>query len=191
MTREMETRFQSVIAWIRALHDAPCAIVGGAVRDTLLGREPKDWDLFYLSANHAALKDQFANCPYAENMDRPFARHSALAAELSAPFGAVQVFSTPYATLRAILQTSDWNVSAFGFDGRLEARERLENIAPGKPLKLLHVSNPICTLKRGFDFEKRFEMELDSITVVRLCRIIADKSRHRRIDDPAATPEAA
>jgi len=163
--------FREVIGWAQAIHPGPVVLIGGAVRDVLMGTEPAERDLFYLGAKLAELQGGFAR--FAERKPRPFRRHAALAAEVPAWFGLAQVFASSCTTAAEILEETDWNISAFGFDGEILAGERLENIGPGRRLRLLKVSNPIFTLARGFDFSKRFNMRFDTADVVALCQAVA------------------
>lgn len=148
-------------------------VAGGAVRDSLMGKLPKDYDVF--------VSGQF-------NQDDASKRCSDLQVVKAMPTHAyepflrgtfcyngaeVQVMSTPHESLAALVDSFDWNVCLFGFDGlTYERRTALEDIAPGKPLVLQRVTYPRSTLRRGFHFSERFKMQFAAADVSRLCSLV-------------------
>jgi len=154
-------------------------IAGGAVRDHLRQKPAKDFDLFLLGR---ALTDEMAK----EVSDRlvSLVQVEPLEFHKSEPFlvgtvrfdGAdVQIMVNPAGSLDALLDTFDWNVALFGYDGAILARESIENIAPGKDLRLNRVTFPLSTLRRGFRFSERFKMRLRREDVVELCRLVVER----------------
>lgn len=170
-TGKAESKLKSVWNWAQHEQLGRAVLVGGSVRDCILGREPVDWDVYYLGSSVAEIARAFDG--RTSPIERPFKRHKSLAGEVDAPFGRVQLMATELQSLPEILETTDWNVSQFGFDGEIHGTENVEGIAKGARLRLLTVSNPISTLARGFDFAKRFEMLFDSRDVVALCEAVA------------------
>jgi hypothetical protein len=164
-------RCSKVLDWVTSQHDGNCVIVGGAVRDILLGNYPKDWDVYYLGCITEELRMRWSG--QTQDMRRPFRRHKKLSAELNSPFGDVQIFASEKTSAQEILEDCDWNISAFAFDGELLGKEHIDEIGKGKTLRLLKVTNPITTLSRGFDFSKRFEMLFDTKDLVALCGAVA------------------
>lgn len=174
-------RCEEVLDFCRRIYEAwPCVLVGGAVRDLLMGREPTDWDVYYLmpDGERALLEKCFAS--RTSPLERPFKRHANLVAEFSFDDARIQIMFSRRSGLDEILDETDWNVSAFGFDGEIHARESVENLQPGQRLRLLKVTNPISTLSRGFGFASRFQMIFDSHDVVKLCRLVANGTFYRK-----------
>jgi hypothetical protein len=174
MSTHITDRCAAALEFAQDIHNAPAVLVGGAVRDLLLEREPKDWDIYFLDSTADDLREKFK--AHTNDLDtRPFLRHEDLAAELLAPFGHVQIMATPYSQADLLLDSTDWNVSAFAFDGGLIQREDPANIRAGQPLRLLTVSNPMSTLARGFEFSSRFKMLFQSRDVYSLCLAITQR----------------
>jgi len=172
-------QLSDAVSWAREILDAPVVLAGGAVRDTLTGRTPKDWDLFYLDADPETVRQAFrAVCV---DTSRGFQRHQWLAAEARAPFGLAQIFTTPATSPREILDRTDWNVSAFTFDGaEILATPELSECQPGCPLRLYRTRNAISTLARGFRLSDRLDMILETADVVKLCAIVSGGTKPRR-----------
>jgi len=159
-------------------------LAGGAVRDSLLGRTPKDYDLFILQG-----------CLF--DFDRAKAEIPPLLADLvqvppvvdwhnSEPYLVatvewrgvqVQVLVNPAPDMASLIKTFDWNVCLFGFDGKEYFQgESLENIVPGKDLRLQTTTFPLSTLRRGFRFSERFKMRLLSADILSLCQSVVDNA---------------
>lgn len=152
-------------------------IVGGAVRDLLRGDTPRDYDVFFLGASRQELSDVFGDVPAG---DKPFKRHSQLIGEAYLGDKTLQLIASPgHSSLMEKLRESDWNVSAFGFDGEIKALARLSEITPGASLRLMKVSNPVNELHRGFVFAERFGMVFDYGDVVKLCSAVVRRHRQR------------
>lgn len=158
-------------------------IAGGAVRDTLMGKQPKDWDIFILKGEKfdfktakpeiaATLEDLAKVAPVVDwHNSEPF-----LVATVKWNAMEVQVLVNPQPTMAHLIGTFDWNVCLFGYDGTYLHGEGIENIGVGKTLKLNRVTFPASTLRRGYRFSERFKMKLEYATVVDLCRQIAAKA---------------
>lgn len=154
-------------------------LAGGAVRDSLMAKEPKDWDIFILQGagfDYAATKDKVM--PILSDLDKGI---PVVAWHKSEPFlvetvkwnGAeVQVLVSPQPTKEALVATFDWNVCLFAYDGEYHKGESLDNIGPGKVLRLQSLTYPMSSLRRGFRFSERFEMQLERGTVEEICRRI-------------------
>lgn len=170
-----QTRWKAILADVRHYCDRPAVLVGGGVRDLLLRKSPEDFDVYVLRSEVLEIAPAFQRARTIEApREVPFPRFPNLAAEYTIEAGRIQVVATPLGSVQEILAEVDWNVSAFAFDGtRVHAAERIENVVPGRPLVLRKVTNPIPTLKRGFDFERRLGMLFRSRDVVRLCEMVA------------------
>lgn len=159
----------------RLSHIGQVVIAGGAVRDWLMGREPKDYDVFVLGA---------------PDQPEPFERALAglepvtmLDFHKSEPFlqgtfrfgeRIVQVMASPHTSIDALLDSFDWNVCRFAYDGSTVTDAcPIESIRAGEPLKLHRVTFPLSTLRRGFRFSERFSMRLDYADIRMLCEAVA------------------
>lgn len=158
---------------------ASVVIAGGSVRDALLDREPKDYDLFLLDTEFrpaviGVIKRMVSEWPVVKTLEwhnsEPY-----LAVTVRWNGFDVQIMCTPCRTVDELLDTFDWNVCLFAFDGRLHTRTDLSDIAEGKPLRLQTVKFPLSTLRRGFRFSERFKMTLDRMTILDLCAQVIAK----------------
>jgi len=157
-------------------------IAGGAVRDTLMGLSPKDWDVFVLQNGvgfdeikkeiSKRISDLTPVPPKVEwHNSEPY-----LVATIQWNGEQVQILVNPAQSVDDLISTFDWNVCLFAYDGAFHCKESIENIGHGKSIKLNSVTFPASTLRRGYRFSERFLMQLDIETVVRLCRMIVAKA---------------
>jgi len=150
-------------------------IAGGAVRDWLMGREPKDYDVFVLGApDEPELFEQvLAGLEPVTMLDfhksEPFLQGTFRFGERI-----VQVMATPHTSVDALLDSFDWNVCRFAYDGSTVTDAcPVESIRAGERLRLHRVTFPVSTLRRGFRFSERFSMRLEYTDIRRLCEAIA------------------
>ena len=161
-------------------HLGSVVIAGGAVRDAVMGRTPKDYDVFVLGCpfnaeSRDAVTERLGTLPSLDQLEfhksEPF-----LVGTVSFHVGGrdvvVQVMTTDAATVQALLDRFDWNVSRFAFDGAVHALTAIDEIGTGQPLRLHKVTYPLSTLRRGFRFSERFGMEFQRADVLRLCRLL-------------------
>lgn len=166
---------------------------GGAVRDSLLGREPKDYDLFLLWPGEfefeeakkqiePLLSDLARIPPVVEwHNSEPF-----LVATVDYQGLQVQVLVNPQPTMADLIASFDWNVCLFGYDGtRYFQGEQLENIKAGCDLKLQKVTFPLSTLRRGFRFSERFKMRLLYEDVLSLSQAIIANHKTKNDKGPS------
>lgn len=158
-------------------------IAGGAVRDTLMGRSPKDYDVFVLLGRDFDLKNmreeitpKLADLSPVKPKVEWHNSEPYLVATVQWQWAEVQILANPCATPLELMETFDWNVCLFAFDGVHHALESIENIGEGKTLHLQKVTFPVSTLRRGFRFSERFLMQLEYPTVLQLCREIVDNA---------------
>lgn len=151
----------------------PVVIAGGAVRDTLLKRKPKDFDVFLLGVEKPeqvegtitmAMGGLAVLEPLEFHKSEPY-----LVGSWDWNGTMVQVMGSPAKSTDELLDGFDWNVCLFAYDGRYHKREYISNIAPGKSLRLQTVRFPASTLRRGFRFSERFAMKLERQDVLSLC----------------------
>jgi hypothetical protein len=160
-----------VFAEFSSLISTPCVMAGGAVRDHLLGREPRDFDLFVFDAfDHSPLSKFRRIVPHwtvGYGTSR-VTTYEWLGVE-------VQIVRWPGTSdVESLLGTFDWNVCLFAYDGR-EFTKRMDerDIRAGKPLRLQFTEDPNGTLRRGYRFAERFRMVIDPGALRRLCRSVA------------------
>jgi hypothetical protein len=151
-------------------------VAGGAVRDELMERQPKDFDVFVLWPNEwkfKAAKEQLTAALEGISTAQPTVSwHNSepfLVSNLVINGADVQVLANPAQSMRDLVATFDWNVCLFGYDGDYYRGEPIENIAPAKELRLNRVTYPLSTLRRGFRFSERFKMKLRDEDIKRLC----------------------
>lgn len=162
-------------------------IAGGAVRDTLMGRTPKDYDVFILNSgeNYGSFTEvknevgvRLANHP---KVDIKFEWHKSepfLIESIKTKHGEVQIMARNIQTEQDLMDTFDWNVALFTFgkNGYI-CRESVENIGEGKDLVLHKVTYPYSTLRRGYRFSERFTMKLRRQDTLKLCEMIVQNSK--------------
>ena len=149
-------------------------IAGGAVRDELMGRKPKDWDVFVLGQKDnqnfveqvaSVLSDLYVY----EDAEGSDPGPPTLTLNLEGE--KVQVIPSPCDSLSELIDTFDWNICLFGHDtGPLKHEQSMlptENCS--FPLKLHTVTHPLSTLRRGFQFCDRYQMFIEKSDIRRLC----------------------
>lgn len=163
--------------WSERLQTQEVYVAGGAVRDELMGRTPKDYDVFVLDPTISiggvaeATKDLEDATPLGFHKSEPF-----MAGQYVVDSVVHQVMNAPYDNVVELLDSFDWNVALFaiGTDGLIHARTDIADIAPGKPLVLSPtIRFPRSTIRRGVRFSERFGMEFRVQDLDRLCAQVA------------------
>ena len=157
----------------------PCVIAGGAIRDTLLKRVPRDYDVFLLN-------DRQPPPEWAAGLEvGPWYKKSpCLQGTVRYGGQLVQVCRSPEPSMEALVDSFDWNVCLFAWEPRaIVALTRLVDIAPGKPLTLHRCTTPLATLRRGWRFADRFSMVIDDRTLAKLCTLSATSIRQNQVND--------
>lgn len=165
-------------------------VAGGAVRDELMHKTPKDFDLFLLWPGEFVFKkikeqllprlDGLAiNKPTVEwHRSEPY-----LVSDVKINGADVQVLVNPAETPTELVRSFDWNVCLFAKTLKETIQlSKIEEIGEGKELRLNKVTFPLSTLRRGFRFSERFKMKLRTEDVVTLSRSIvqnADKNAEK------------
>lgn len=163
-------------------------VAGGAVRDELMGRTPKDFDLFLLwlgDFKFKEIKEQLLPRLEGLSVKKPVVEwHKSepyLVADLDVNGTDVQVMVNPAKSPMELIESFDWNVCLFAKDqAGVTQLEDIANIGPGKDLKLHAVRFPLSTLRRGFRFSERFHMRLRNEDVVSLSRQIITNFESKR-----------
>ena len=166
------------------LHLENFVIGGGMVRDALRNSIAKDIDVFVLDdGTHKTfteakedILERTKSLPFIESKIEWHKSEPFLVKSFSNAYGDVQVMARNINTVEELLDTFDWNVSLFAFDGkRVYARESVEEIGVGKELKLQACTYPVSTLRRGFRFSERYTMKFNKSDIVFLCNKILEK----------------
>lgn len=176
-------------------------MAGGAVRDELMGRTPKDFDLFILWADEwdiekfKVIKETIASCLTGFVESKPVVDwHNSepyLVATVLVEGQEVQILVNPAQTPEELIATFDWNVCLFAMiEDRIIKGANIEDIGKGKELKLNKLTFPLSTLRRGFRFSERFLMKLPRETVELICRKIIEYADARMHSGPVGnTPD--
>lgn len=167
----------------RLRHVGEVVLAGGSVRDFCLRTTgtpavTKDYDIFVLDqppfdvsfeTREDSIKSALEGLPTVEpkfpwHKSEPFLVRTVLFRGAE-----VQILNSPCSTVDDLLDTFDWDVSRFAYNGFLHAPVPVSDIGFGKTLKLHSVTCPMSTLRRGIRFSERFGMRLEDETVRMLC----------------------
>lgn len=149
---------------------ASVVIAGGAARDAQIGRVPKDFDVFALGTSAEALTGA-ARLSDLERVESNLEWHKSepgLVATVRWREVEVQVIASACASLPDLLDTFDWSVSLYGFDGAIVAHPLAALPVHGEHLKLNRVTYPYSTMRRGYRFSERYGMRLRPLDVRRI-----------------------
>jgi hypothetical protein len=162
-----------------------CYLAGGCVRDYLRNKEAKDYDFFILNHNLWENFEESKQKILAKLIDLPISK-SLVEWHKSEPYLVVsceydgveiQILLNPAKTVDELLDTFDWNTCLFAYGkGGITQKEFIQNIGPGKELKLNKVTFPLSTLRRGFRFSERFLMKIRREDINLLCGKILENS---------------
>lgn len=180
---------QSVLNEFQRRLQRNICLAGGCVRDHLMKRTPKDFDLFILGFDAKDDKEKIKAAVADLPIIKPLTWHNYepyLITTVRWSGVQVQLIGHPAASMADLVDTFDWNVCRFGFNGaETLACESIDEIAPGKQLKLHRVSFAMSTLRRGFRFSERFKMQISRDDITRLCQMVVDKETKKEPDMPA------
>lgn len=191
--------FDKLLDTFKSLYpEFPCVIAGGAVRDALLGKEPKDLDIYFLGANWKVEdRDAFnkklsaadifyeistSNLPW-HKYERYLLQTIIWKKTQELKGVEVQFMGFPVNNIDDLLATFDWEICVFGYrDGILttlpESLMLLEKIEKYDPknekyrpprMYLCNIQFPISNLRRGFKFEARYPLKLSYQSILKLC----------------------
>jgi hypothetical protein len=182
----MHNKLNAIYDWaVEIFKDiASPVIAGGAVRDSLMDKEPKDYDVFLMGHQYEDdIKDKVIE------VLKPYEKIYGLEWHKSEPYlvttikvldSEVQILVTPIRSIPELLNSFDWNVCLFAYgvhEGKLQVVQhaKIEDIGKDKFLKLNKLTYPLSTLRRGYRFSERFKMRLSSDD---LEKIIAECHKH-------------
>jgi tRNA nucleotidyltransferase (CCA-adding enzyme) len=185
----MQSVPEKVISLARAIHDAGgrALLVGGCVRDTLMGTQPKDWDLevYQLDAQHLRrILDQFGPVNvvgeaftvyklghdldvYIPRRERKTGRgHKAFIIEGDPEMSVTDAARRRDFTINAILQDPLTEELIDPFQGRRDIEQRTMRAVSGETF-----AEDSLRVLRAAQFASRFQFDIDPDTV-ELCRTI-------------------
>jgi hypothetical protein len=152
-------------------------LAGGSVRDQLLGRAPKDFDVFVSGEFKPA--DAIAVCEDLKPIDvypghayEPFMRGQWYWHGVE-----VQVMATSQKNLTDLIGRFDWSCSLFGYDGSWHRGADIDHITKGGELYLNYLTYPESTLSRGFRFVNKFGMKIRRADLLTICSQIVERSK--------------
>lgn len=166
-------------------------LAGGSVRDTLLARTPKDFDIFVLynkDFNFKEAKETIEPILESYGTKAPLVEwHNSepyLVATLDWHGQEVQVMVNPAQSPSELLETFDWNVCQFAYDGTYFIGDP-KTVGYGKDLILNACRFPLSTLRRGFRFSERFLMKLRNEDINTICQKIIDNNKNKNMVGPS------
>lgn len=163
----VEYAFRHVINKVKQVFPGHWVVAGGAVRDTIMGVTPKDWDVYLLDA----CDRDWGDVADAFRLWRPSPTHHVdeytwlrlPVNTYETEFGLCQLMLSKCGTMGDLIDTFDWNVSLFASDGvRTIKGMETDDICPGRKLKLNALTYPTSSMRRGFRFSERYGMCIDS-----------------------------
>lgn len=185
-------------------------IAGGAVRDALLGQLPKDYDVFVLNNYHSykeltakIIERLGSNIPQwtihpidlipsnIQSLSETIKKEDDYKGRVAANcFNVidnkiVQIITSGCSSLKELIDTFDWTICMHGYDGNVISKYPIDDqIGLGKDLILNSTDTPLNTLRRGFRFSERFQMNIPNNTILLLCAKIleTDKNGKRRAE---------
>lgn len=149
-------------------------VAGGCIRDELMMRTPKDWDVFVLNPSDSQfIRDDV--CFAAGELlqcGQDNAEDSGGVIEEGKLYGVnVQIMAPVCSDAYALLRTFDWSICLFARTRQngLIRGSKIEDIYPSAFMDLQTVTNPLSTLRRGFRFCDRYKVLVKPQDITRLC----------------------
>ena len=162
------TTFDEILTFVEDQVGIPACIAGGAVRDALLHREPKDYDVFLL-VKEPALPYKLEGLPWANEELLPPSIDNGLHLGSYTWYDGIplELVIGDALTPDELLDRFDWNVTQFAYTLKDGLLQRCPIKTPGTlsdvPLELVNRDKePLATLRRGFRFQERYGMEFDA-----------------------------
>ena len=185
-------------------------IAGGAVRDHLLGRKPRDYDVFILTGKLGAtslakvVKDArtvVVKLNVGESVGHvgfpaggKYGATHALTpiAEFYFWGHKVQVMCSPVADTKHLLETFDYNICKLFYPNTKHSGEYslVANIKAHGKLVFTQstTADPMFTLTRGMEFARRYGMTMHSASVKQLCAAVVNGGSTLPTMDYSAVP---
>lgn len=136
---------------LRDMAEKKAALVGGAIRDALSGKTPKDYDWFYFTDNSfRAAKDQLL-AKEGFRVVKENERHSRFEKNGTV----IDVTKTVYKSLIQLLEECDFTISKVAYYGNaMVVGNHFEKDLEDRKLIFTGSENPEASLMRAFRFEK-------------------------------------
>jgi hypothetical protein len=152
-------------------------IAGGAVRDTLLGRLPKDIDVFIFNCNYENASLDSIPVEALRGLVHPgtISRRPFYSEEVQCDGDPVtlQLMYTPEKDIKSLLNSFDWNICQVAIepDGTLHDPVGIIDLVEKEKLLRLHkVTNPFSNMRRGYRFSERYGMRISTWDLVTLAK---------------------
>jgi hypothetical protein len=165
--------------------DNQLVIAGGYARDRILGREPRDIDVFRLSSLEAEVWNishemTKANVPHVVEESHEYKTTSTYGRphfdppiKLRFMDKDVHITCTPSATIKEVIDTFDFNICRFWLEQNPVSPKFYSPIGDednsrdllAKNMRLMHHDTPLSSLRRGFLFEHRFGFTFSKIDI--------------------------
>jgi len=188
---EIYSVFQPILASLGQL-----VIAGGAVRDTLMGRTPKDYDLFILTTKREGIfedvKFQLGEALRLNNLssvDCKIEWHKSepyLIDSVKYKGAELQIMVSFAKDIYELVDGFDWNVSLFGYgylpkDNKVGFHTLMDvnKIKVGEYLELHKLTYPYSSLRRGYRFSERFIMRINGETIRQICAAIMELEKKK------------
>lgn len=178
-------------------------IAGGAPRDCILGRNPKDIDVYLLTDHPTTDTDaimEHVESAYGKDLleESETELHTYRGNPLITPITSfkingfiIQTMVSAQTTIKNLLNTFDWNICrvAWNQEKGLFDPEDLSStmIHPDSwrdILLLRKVTNPFSNLRRGYRFSERYGFQLHTDDIATLCSAIMKRIEEPAEDDP-------
>ena len=188
-------------------------IAGGAVRDHLLGRKPRDYDVFILtgkmgSTSVAKVVKDVRNWVLVQNASIADKSSVAHVSFPSLAYGAsstlmpiaefyfwghkVQIMCSPVADTKHLLETFDYNICKLFYPNTKHFGEyaTVAKIKAHGKLVLTSptVADPLFTLSRGMEFAQRYGMKMSTTSMKQLCAAVVNGGSTLPTMDYSAVP---
>lgn len=195
--------YREICLPIQATTGRPTVIAGGAVRDHLVGRKPKDYDVFVLSGKLgppmvSKLVKQIREAVLTLSADTEvfsgvshlsfpavgkYDGHSSITpiAEFNFWTHKVQIMVFPGSTVESLLNSFDYPICCVAYKDYhpVQTHWNVKKILRDHGYLLLNTTKlpaPQITLRRGYDFAARYGLKLSETTVKYLCSQIASSA---------------
>lgn len=166
----MNTELEKQPAFLlRDMAERKVSLVGGAIRDIMSGKVPKDYDWFYFTKNSfMAAKDQLAN-KEGFRVVKENERHS----RFEKGGTVIDVVKTAYKNLIQLLEECDFTISKIACYGNVMVVGRhFEKDLENKILTFTRSDNPEASLIRALRFERE-GFQLPPATIQKINKAIA------------------
>lgn len=176
----MHLSIKDVYRFFAPLVGPRCCVAGGAVRDELIGRQPRDYDVFCFGEfdqpailRACGLTDDEVEL---HQLCNEYSRHKVLTVRWRGAEVQFVHSDDGRDDVDALLDRFDWNVCLFAYDGAFVKRMDERQIRKGGILRLNSNNGTVRTMRRGFKFAERYGMSIGKNDLAALCADVL--SRH-------------